>query len=225
MKAQRNARTSVPRVRSSFGSRSGGRSVRRQVVLGIVVVPVAVVLAGCSSGGSSKSSAPSAPLSRLTDTTAAATTSTAPSLKEQARRSWEGIQLDVIGPKTVPLATTMFFQHGNWAAVAMWKTQNSWCLLNTYTWTVTSATSPTDFTVEYDQIHDYPACASLPADSKMTINVTGSRQQNNRTVYDIKYVSPAYGRATRTVCSAASTSTERCGYTTTGFTLPAPPTS
>jgi hypothetical protein len=45
-------------------------------------------------------------------------------LKEQARRNWEGVQLDVIGTKPEPNgATTMFFQHGNWAAEALWKTE------------------------------------------------------------------------------------------------------
>ena len=208
-----------------FGSCDEGRSLRSRFVLGIGVVSVSVLLAGCSSSGSSKSSATTTPSSRVSATTAAATTSTEPSLQEQARRSWEGVQLDTVGPKAAPGFTTLFFQHGNWAAEALWKTQNSWCLLNVYTWTVTSATSPTDFNVEYKRTHAYPACASLPADSKLTVNVTGTHRQNGRTVYDIKYVSPAYGAATRTVCNAVWNSTERCGYTATGFKLPTAPTS
>ena len=143
-----------------------------------------------------------------------------PSLKEQARRNWEGIQLDVIGPKPAPGATTLFFQHGDQAVEAVWKTSTSWCLLNLYTWTVTSATSPTRFTVEYNRTRAYPACISTPGDTRLTVDVAGSHKENGRTVYDIAYVSPANFAATRTVCSAAWNGSDRCGYKTPGFTMP-----
>jgi hypothetical protein len=187
-----------------------------------LVITVAL-LAGCSSSGSSKISAATSPPTS-TATSAPATTSTIPSLKEQVRRSWEGIQLDVIGSKPTPGFTTLFFQHNNWAAEISWNPPNTWCLLNTYTWHVTDAQSPTRFTVRYDRIHQYAACAPTPNDDTLIVKSVGTKQVVGRTVYNIKYTIAALKfPATRTVCSPVWNSTDRCGYKTPGVTLPTPP--
>ena len=163
-------------------SRDRGPLVRKMLVLAAAVVAVAAPVCGCSSSGSAKSAA--ATSRSPSTTTAAPTTSTTPSLKEQVRRSWEGIQLDVIGAKPAPVGTTLFFQHGNWAAEVLWKSPNKWCLLNTYTWHVTDAQSPTQFTVRYDRTHAIPGVRAdtrrLHAERQVDRNQTAERADRLR---------------------------------------------
>jgi hypothetical protein len=194
--------------------------VRKHIVW-IVPFLVTALVAGCSSSGSSKSSTTTG---ATTTTAGRTTTSAAPSLTEQVRRDWEGIQLDMIGPKPAPSLTTLFFQKGDWAAEVSWNSPNKWCLLNTYRWHVTDAKNPTEFTVRYNRVHEYPQCAPTPDDGTLIVKSIGTKLQKGRTVYDIKYTIGALKfAATRTVCSTVWNGTDQCGYKTPGVTLPTPP--
>ncbi len=159
-------------------------------------------------------------------TTVAPTTTAPPTLKEQIAASFQGVQLDVIGGAPAPGATTMFFQVGEWAAMGLWRTADSWCVSDAYDWTVTGATSPTDFTVDYVQSAVFPECPDAgDFDKEFTFHVTGVREESGRTLYDGTYTHPGGIEfpAVRTVCSATWDDPDRCGIETPGLEVPAPP--
>jgi hypothetical protein len=184
----------------------------------------AVVLIGgllCSCSGSSSKTSEG---TTVASTVAPTTTTTLP-LTERVQKSWEGVQLDVIGKRAIPGATTLFFQKGDWAAEALLKDTTTWCLANEYRWHVTSATDPTHFVAQYDRIRTYPTCAATD-DKKLVVKVNGAHQVNGKAVYDIRYTVPSLNApTTRTVCASSWDSTDRCGLTTTGLNLPAAPSA
>jgi hypothetical protein len=180
----------------------------------------------CACSGSSSPTSEGTSTSSTVPETIATTTTSVLSLTERVQQSWQGIQLDVIGNRPIPGATSLFFQRGNWAGLALMTTSTTWCLENEYRWRVTSATSPTHFVVQYDRIRSHPGCTAATDDTKLVVNVNGSRQMGGRTVYDIRYtVPPLDAPTTRTVCATTWNSTDRCGYTTTGVRLPASPSA
>ena len=198
--------------------------MRRMILIVGSVALIVALLGACSS--SSKSA--STPTTAVASTTSApATTSTAPSLAEQITKNWEGAQLDTVGTNTKPTAllSTLVVHHGTWFADVPWgvagKTKGNWCLGDVGTWKVLNAKSLTNFMIAYHDTHRYPPCDV----GSGSITVTGSRQQNGRTVYSIKYGFNGYPTTagTRTVCSPIWNTPHPCGLTT-GIKLPKAPT-
>jgi hypothetical protein len=193
------------------------RTSRTIASLIALLLSVAVAGSGCSSDPASSSA--------TTKTTEVTTTTEVPTLEEQIAADFQGVQLDVVGDSPAPGGTSMFFQDGRWAAAAAWKSQNKWCLAGLYDWTVTDAKSPTDFTIRYERTKAFPECVDIPADQQFALHVTGTNEQDGRTVYDAMYTYPgAKGfAATRTVCSTTWDDPDRCGLDTPGLEVPAPP--
>jgi hypothetical protein len=119
----------------------------------------------------------------------------------------------------------MFFQVGDWAAMGNWLTADRWCVSDVYDWTITDATSPTDFTVAYVRSKVFPECADQDFNQQFALHVTGVREEGGRTVYDGTYEFPGGTefRTIRTVCSRTWNDADRCGIDTLGLVVPAPP--
>jgi hypothetical protein len=138
---------------------------------------------------------------------------------------FQGIQLDVIGGVSAPGATTMFFQVDKWAAMANWVTADTWCVSDVYDWTITDATSPTEFTIEYVRSEVFPDCADQDYNQQFALHITGGREEDGRMIYDGTYEFPGGTefQAVRTVCSLTWDDPDRCGVDTPGLEVPAPP--
>jgi hypothetical protein len=120
----------------------------------------------------------------------------------------------------------MFFQVGDWAAMGLWRTADAWCVSDVYDWTVTDATSPTDFTVNYVRSAVFPECPDAgDFDKQFAFHVTGVREEGGRTIYDGTYTHPGDIQfpSVRTVCSATWDDPDRCGVDTPGLVVPVPP--
>ena len=162
------------------------------------------------------------------DETAAAaepTTTSEATLQEQATAAFQGVQLDLIDHTAEPGFTTMFFQDGSWAAMGTWLSKDVWCLAGMYRWTVTEATSPTDFTVSYERTTAFPDCVDSAGDESFDYHVTGVHRTAGRTVFEGDYVYPNGGgfSATRTVCGTTWDHPDRCGVATPGLVVPSAP--
>jgi hypothetical protein len=95
-----------------------------------------------------------------------------------------------------------------------------------YDWTVTDATSSTDFTVNYVRSAVFPDCPDLgDFDKEFTFHVTGVREEGGRTIYDGTYAHPGGIEfpSVRTVCSTTWDDPDRCGVDTLGLEVPTPP--
>jgi hypothetical protein len=119
----------------------------------------------------------------------------------------------------------MFFQVGNWAAMGNWLTADRWCVSDVYDWTITDATSPTDFTVAYVRSKVFPECADQDFNQQFALHVTGVREEGGRTVYagTYEFSGGTEFPAVRTVCSLTWDDPDRCGIDTLGLVVPAPP--
>lgn len=197
------------------------RTHRPAALLVALVIAVATVMSGCSDEPSS-SAATNAP---TTTSTEATSTTEAPTLEDQITADFQGVQLDMIEGTPEPGLTTIFFQEGSWAAMATWKSEDEWCLAGVFDWTVTDATSPTEFTVQYDRTEAFPECLAAPTDERFALEVAGMHQTAGRPVYDATFVYPGdVERSTvRTVCGTTWDHEDRCGVDTFDLEVPTPP--
>ena len=186
----------------------------------VVALLFAVALAASACSSDDSSTAAEATTAPETTTTAAA-----PTLEEQITADFQGVQLDAIGGTPEPVSTTMWFQDGTSAVEGLWRSDGDWCLLNLYEWSVIDATSPTEFTVQYDRAQAFPECAATISDDQLVLRVDGTRQESGRTVYDATYLYPddLEIKTKRTVCSATWADPDRCGIATPGLDVPNPP--
>lgn len=185
-----------------------------------VVATLALGAAACSSNEPGLPAASAEPEAGHAQATFAAV-----SLEEMVTAAFEGVQLDIIDHTAEPGFTTMFFQDGSWAAMGTWLTEDQWCLAGVYDWTVTDATSPTDFTVSYERAEAFPDCVESAGDQSFDFHVTGVHTSGGRTVFEGDYVYPNGGgfAATRTVCGTTWDHPDRCGVATPGLDVPTPP--
>lgn len=194
---------------------------RRLTALSLALVAVVALSASACSSDDTAAAEEPAPTSAVDAT---ATTEPA-SLEEQVTAAFEGVQLDIIDHTAEPGFTTMFFQDGSWAAMGTWLTADHWCLAGLYDWSVTDATSPTDFTVSYERTEAFPDCVESAGDQSFAFHVTGVHGSAGRTVFEGDYVYPDGGGfpATRTVCGTTWDHPDRCGVATPGLDLATPP--
>lgn len=185
---------------------------------------VAALALGGAACSSSESGTPAAAAEAAPTTTAPSTTAPLTSV-ELATAAFQGVQLDIIDHTPEPGFTTMFFQDGSWAAMGTWLTEDAWCLAGLYDWTVTEATSPTDFTVSYERTEAFPDCIESAGDESFEFHVRGVHTSGGRTVFEGDYVYPTGGGfpATRTVCGTTWDHPDRCGVATPGLDVPTPP--
>ncbi len=160
-----------------------------------------------------------------TATTEPATTTTL-SLEQTIASHWQGAFLHVVGGGAPePRGTTvMYFLKGDWGAEVYWKTDNEWCALSTFTWTVTDATSETAFSLDFQDTNHFDSCLVVPNEGVHFVwTPTGTRTVDGRTVYDGNYTVPAQYPASRTACSKDWADPAPCGFAAAAAALPTPP--
>jgi hypothetical protein len=176
-----------------------------------MVACLTLLAAGCASSAGDASDS-------TTTRSESTTTETAPSLDEQIRTAWEGVQLG--GSEAAGRA--LFFHDGTWAAEMYERGSDDWCLRAVYEWSVTAATSDSSFVIDYDVLEEPDDC--LPSGApRFVLAVSGANQQGGQTVYEGSYTEPFALPVTRTVCASRWDEPTPCGIDIPESERPAPP--
>jgi hypothetical protein len=161
-----------------------------------LLLTVAVVGAGC--GGSDDETA--------ADTTAAETTSPRPSsttatqdLREQISSELGTLHRSTIAE--VPGLRALFYHHPDGWAVEDTSLDNgaTWCRHAWYTWNVTDAVAPDDFTVTYTPTFENPDC--VPLGQPLTLHVLSREVNDDGAVVLTGEYQPGGLHVERTICS------------------------